>query len=46
MCVYSNLNGKYIDNKHFSKTVKASLSDKVIATDKMNLSEKGEIVKN
>ena len=42
----ANLNEKDIlDNKFFWKTIKPSLSDKFMARDKTNLSEKGELVK-
>ena len=43
---FANLNEKDIlDNKFFWKTIKPSLSDKFMARDKTNLSEKGELVK-
>ena len=43
---FANLNEKDIlDNKFFWKTIKPSLSDKFMARDKINLSEKGELVK-
>ena len=43
---FANLNEKDIlDNKYFWKTIKPSLSDKFMARDKTNLSEKGELVK-
>ena len=42
---YRNLNEKDItDNKKFWKTVKAFLSDKSINSDKINLSENGELI--
>ena len=43
---FANLNEKdIIDNKLFWKTIKPSLSDKVMTRDRINLSEKGESVK-
>ena len=43
---FENLNEKDIlDNKLFWKTIKPSLSDKVMTRDRINLSEKGELVK-
>ena len=43
---FANLNEKDIlDNDLFWKTVKPSLSDKVISRKRINLSEKGESVK-
>ena len=43
---FANLNEKDIlDNKLFWKTWKPSLSDKVMTRDRINLSEKGELVK-
>ena len=43
---FANLNEKDIlDNKLFWKTIKPSLSDKVMTRDRINLSEKGESVK-
>ena len=43
---FANLNEKgIIDNKPFWKTIKPSLSDKVLTRDRINLSEKGESVK-
>ena len=43
---FENSNEKDIlDNKHFWKTIKPSLSDKVMTRDRTNLSEKGELVK-
>ena len=42
---YRNLNEKDIkDNKKFWKTVKPFLSDKSINSDKINLSENGELI--
>ena len=44
---FSILNEKdTVDNKLFRKTVKPSLSDKVILRDKINLSKKGQIIKS
>ena len=44
---FSILNEKdIVDNKLFRKTVKPSLSDKVILRDKINLSKKGQIIKS
>ena len=43
---FAKLNEKDIlDNKLFWKTIKLSLSDKVRARERINLSEKGELVK-
>ena len=43
---FANLNEKDIhDNKHFWKTIKPALSDKVMTRDGINLLEKGESVK-
>ena len=43
---FGNLNEKDIlDNKLFWKTIKPSLSDKVMTRDRINLSEKGESLK-
>ena len=43
---FANLNEKdIIDNKLFWKTIKPSLSDKVMTRNRINLSEKGESVK-
>ena len=43
---FENLNEKDIlDNKLFRKTIKPSFSDKIMTRDKINLSEKGELVK-
>ena len=45
MNYYGNLNEKDItDNKKFWKTVKPFLSDKSINSDKINLSENGELI--
>ena len=43
---FANLNEKDIlDNKLFWKTIKPSFSDKIMTRDRINLSEKGELVK-
>ena len=43
---FAKLNEKDIlDNKLFWKTIKPSMSDKVMTKDRINLSEKGESVK-
>ena len=44
---FVNLNEKDIlDNKLFCKTIKPSFSDKTMTRDRINLSEKEELVKN
>ena len=44
---FSNLNGKdIVYSQFFWKTVKPSLSEKVILRDKINLSENGQIIKS
>ena len=44
---FVNLNEKDIlDNKLFCKTIKPSFSDKIMTRDRINLSEKEELVKN
>ena len=44
---FANLNEKDIlDNKLFWKTIKPSFSDKIMTRNRINLSEKGEKIKN
>ena len=44
---FVNLNEKDIlDNKLFWKTIKPSFSDKIMTRNRINLSEKGEKIKN